>query len=181
MSDAEVPKVRLVCIGDFGVGKTSFIKQMTTSTFEASSTPELSEVTVYPYQLHKTHVELDFIDSLGVEETDPENHFYYQKCHGAFLLFDLHSENSFKRITQLYQSVKKYSAQFMVSVLVGTKSDLGASISDSQVTEFCTTNKLKYFPLSSLKHDGFDDCLNSLVLKIWEVYVGKDKKHCSVV
>ncbi|BFU19676.1 GTP-binding protein, Ras family protein [Entamoeba histolytica HM-1:IMSS-B] len=172
------PKMRIVFVGTFGVGKTSLIQQYCNEEFHEN--PVSIDKINKEDKRKKNVFDIEMVDSMGIEKDDPNNYFYFQKCHGCALVFDRTSQESFDALQQLYTNIKKYGSQDMSLILIGNKSDGSVVVQNGIAQQFATEHSMRYFALTAKQHSQVVESVEYLVDLIYKNYY-KENKSCYIV
>ena len=167
---------KIVLVGKFGVGKTSIIHQYIHEEFV--NDPPAIESQTRDNVRNKMTFNVELIDSMGIEKDDPNNTFYFQKCHGCALVFDKNDEDSYTFITEMIDKVKLLGPYDMKMILIGNKSDLESKVNDSIIQQFATDNQMRYFSITAREKAHVIEALEYLVDLIHKRYFTKKKTCC---
>eukprot|EP00484_Ammonia_sp_Unknown_P025576 CAMPEP_0197029838 /NCGR_PEP_ID=MMETSP1384-20130603/9203_1 /TAXON_ID=29189 /ORGANISM="Ammonia sp." /LENGTH=200 /DNA_ID=CAMNT_0042459077 /DNA_START=101 /DNA_END=703 /DNA_ORIENTATION=+ len=132
MSDTEDEEnaIKIVCVGDGAIGKTSMLIAYRTNEFPTEYVPTIFEnvtieKTIQLDENKEATMYLDLWDTAGQEQFDRLRILAYKDNVHVFLLcFSLEDLTSFKNLeTKWIPEIKQYAAHSTL-ILVGTKSDL---------------------------------------------------------
>ncbi len=127
-SEKKAPNVKVVLLGDSGVGKTCLITRYISETFEqnTASTNGASYASKnVNYDKLKKTITLDIWDTAGQEKYKALTKFFYKDAAIAILVYDITQKNSFESIKSYwYEQVKENGEKTVVLGIVGNKSDL---------------------------------------------------------
>lgn len=129
MNEPEVIKV--VLVGESGVGKTSIISKFTTNKFDKMCQPSLnsqysSKILEFP-EYHKS-LKFDIWDTVGQEKYRSLAKIFYRDASVIILVYDITSETSFQAIKDFwYVESEKYANKKPLFVIVANKADLSKS------------------------------------------------------
>ena len=117
--------LKIVIVGDSGVGKTNFLSRFIYNRFIASNQPTLgtdfqSKIIFLPKT--KQNVKLQFWDTAGQERYRAINKIYFQKVQGIILVYDLTDLKTYKGLDKWIELIKDSSDDVPV-VLIGNKLD----------------------------------------------------------
>ncbi len=124
-------RMRLVLIGDFGVGKTSLMRQYLDRTFLEAPSNTLQEderETTYTAP-DSTICDVSLMDTAGQEQFRSFTSSFLRDKHGALAVYDVNNLASFRNLAHWIQEIRKWDEHTQI-VVVGNKIDL----SDRQVT-----------------------------------------------
>lgn len=128
--EREIPKYRVVLLGESGVGKTALVSQFMTSeymnTYDASLDDEFGEKTV-SILLERDESDMVFIDHPAVEMS-VENSLSTYEPHACVVVYSITSRESFQAAEEIlnYLWRERYTHEKSV-IVVGNKADLARS------------------------------------------------------
>ncbi|XP_012270480.1 uncharacterized protein LOC105694415 [Orussus abietinus] len=180
-SDAEeIPKYRVVLLGDSGVGKTALVSQFMTSeymnTYDASLDDEFGEKTV-SILLDGEESDMIFIDHPHVEMS-VENCMSTYEPHACIVVYSIVSRGSFQVAEETLNYLwREHYTQERSVIVVGNKADLHRSrtISTGEGTQLATSRECKFIETSSGIQHNVDELLVG-VLKQIRLRETRDKK-----
>ena len=127
-SEKKTPNVKVVLLGDSGVGKTCLITRYISETFEqntASTNGASYASKKVNYDKLKKTITLDIWDTAGQEKYKALTKFFYKDAAIAILVYDITQKQSFESIKSYwYEQVKENGEKTVVLGIVGNKSDL---------------------------------------------------------
>ena len=127
-SEKKAPNVKVVLLGDSGVGKTCLITRYISETFEqntASTNGASYASKKVNYDKLKKTITLDIWDTAGQEKYKALTKFFYKDAAIAILVYDITQKQSFESIKSYwYEQVKENGEKTVVLGIVGNKSDL---------------------------------------------------------
>jgi len=167
--------IKIVLIGESGVGKTSIISQFVNQVFqedvESSSSGTYNSKTLI-YDNNKV-LKLEIWDTAGQEKYRSLASMFYKEASAAILVYDITRKDSFEQIQQYWASqIKENSPSNIILALCGNKSDL---IEEEKVDEEEARNYAKeinaiFYPTSAKNDSGITD----LFLQIAKKYTNSD-------
>ncbi|XP_076239423.1 uncharacterized protein LOC143182353 [Calliopsis andreniformis] len=176
----EIPKYRVVMLGDSGVGKTALVSQFMTSeymnTYDASLDDEFGEKTV-SILLDGEESEMVFIDHPHVEMS-VENSLSTYDPHACIVVYSIVSRSSFQAAEEILNYLwREHYTQEQSVIVVGNKSDLARSrtISANEGKQLATSRECKFIETSSGIQHNVDELLVG-VLKQIRLRETRDKK-----
>lgn len=117
--------IKIVIVGDSGVGKSNILSRFTQDDFNQESKPtvgvELSERTI---KIEDKIIKIHIWDTAGQEKFKSITSAYYKGAKGAMIVYDISKRDSFNSIGKWYQEVREYGDKNLSVILVGNKSDL---------------------------------------------------------
>ncbi|CAK9830308.1 GTP-binding protein REM 1 [Anthophora retusa] len=176
----EIPKYRVVLLGDSGVGKTALVSQFMTSeymnTYDASLDDEFDEKTV-SILLDREESEMVFIDHPHVEMS-VENSLSTYKPHACIVVYSIVSRSSFQVAEEILNYLwREHYTQERSVIVVGNKSDLVRSrvITENEGKQLAASRECKFIETSSGIQHNVDELLVG-VLKQIRLRESRDKK-----
>ena len=166
--------IKILTLGDSGVGKTSIIQKFVNDKFNQNMLSTIgvdfqSKVII----INNTKIKLKIWDTTGQERFKTLTSQYYNGADGALLIFDVTSKLSFERINFWINELKeKKKLNELGLLLIGNKIDLvNKRIIDKEEAEnFAKNNNLSYYETSALKNININNiiidiakqCLNNI-------------------
>lgn len=124
--NSDIPTLRLVLIGDSGVGKSSLLLRFADDSFTESF---ISTIGVdFRYRTIKVEnnkeVKLQIWDTAGQDRFRSITSAYYRNADGIVMVYDVTKMDSFEHVEEWLSEVDKYATENIVKILVGNKADL---------------------------------------------------------
>ena len=118
-------KLKLVLLGDSGVGKTNLIAQYMTNTFHHNSKATIGvEFFTRTYKVNDKIIRLEIWDTAGEERYKSITSVYYKGAKGAFIVYDITSRKSFNNVNKWIQEIKEKTSKDIKLMVIGNKIDL---------------------------------------------------------
>ncbi|KAB0805594.1 hypothetical protein PPYR_02564 [Photinus pyralis] len=169
--EAEVPKYRVVMLGDSGVGKTALVSQFMTSeymnTYDASLDDEFGERTV-SILLDGEESEMIFIDH-PASEMSVENSLSTYEPHACVVIYSIVARPSFQHAEETLNYLWREGYTHEKSVIVvGNKADLARSrvISSNDGKSLAVSRDCKFIETSSGIQHNVDELLVGILKQI---------------
>jgi small GTP-binding protein len=161
--------LKIVVVGDSGVGKTCFLIRFVREFFDGDSQPTLGvEFLTKIIQTERHRIQLQLWDTAGQELFRAVTRGYYRGSAGALVLFDVTSRDTFDNIGHWMQDIKDVARSDVVTLLIGNKADLADNrkISYAEADAFAKANGMIYFEASAKTGtnvpEAFDACVTSI-------------------
>lgn len=124
MEDSYDLLMKLILVGDPGVGKTSLIRRYLNNRFcaDAKATVGIG-LYVHYLKVDGVHLKLQIWDTAGQERFRAMTQTYYRGAHAALCVYDVTHETSWKTIPYWVQEVKQRSMLTNRISIVGNKAD----------------------------------------------------------
>ena len=160
--------LKLIIIGDSGVGKTCLLKRFAKNLFDMNT-----KHTIGVEFLSKTvtlgngqNVQADIWDTNGTERFQGSiTHAYYRGAVGALLVYDTTSKRSFEHLQYWTEQLEKFADRKIRVMLVGNKTDLRkySSVTKSEALDFSTQHNYSFIETSALDATNVEKCFRSLI------------------
>lgn len=163
-------KIKIIVVGDSGVGKTNLINRFASDKFDINSKATIGVEFVYKtLKINKEVIKVEVWDTAGQERYRAITSSYYKGAKGAIIVYDITNEDSFNNVESWMNEVTKKGKTDMQFLLVGNKKDL---INDKKVTEQKGIDKAKelnmnLFEASALEKTNVNEAFNYLVKEIY--------------
>ena len=163
-------KIKIIVVGDSGVGKTNLINRFASDKFDTNSKATIGVEFVYKtLKINKEVIKVEVWDTAGQERYRAITSSYYKGAKGAIIVYDITNADSFNNVESWMNEVTKKGKTDMQFLLVGNKKDL---INDRKVTEQKGIDKAKelnmnLFEASALEKTNVNEAFNYLVKEIY--------------
>ena len=118
-------KLKVVIVGDSGVGKSNLIKRFTSNEFNANSKATVGvEFLSKSYKINDKIFKIEMWDTAGQERYKSITSAYYKGAKGALLVYDTTSGESFENISKWLSEIKEKTNKETKLILIGNKIDL---------------------------------------------------------
>jgi small GTP-binding protein len=161
--------LKVVVVGDSGVGKTCFLIRFVRDLFEEETNSTLGvEFLTKIVQTDEHKIQLQLWGTAGQEIFRSVTRGYYRGAAGALIVFDLTSRDSFASVGKWLQDIRDVARSDVVAVLIGNKSDLthDRKVSTEEATEFAKAHGLQYFETSAKEGNNVSAAVNACVVVI---------------
>ena len=163
-------KIKIIVVGDIGVGKTNLINRFASDKFDTNSKATIGVEFVYKtLKINKEVIKVEVWDTAGQERYRAITSSYYKGAKGAIIVYDITNEDSFNNVESWMNEVTKKGKTDMQFLLVGNKKDL---VNDRKVTEQKGIDKAKelnmnLFEASALEKTNVNEAFNYLMKEIY--------------
>ena len=118
-------KIKIIVVGDSGVGKTNLVNRFTSNKFDTNSKSTIGVEFVYKtLKINKDVIKVEVWDTAGQERYRAITSSYYKGARGAIIVYDITSEESFKNVENWMNDVSKKGNKDVKFLLLGNKKDL---------------------------------------------------------
>ena len=163
--------IKLVVIGDSGVGKTNFIFQFTEGKFSRAHVTTVgfdykSKIIRLP---NKKVIKLHIWDTAGQERYMAVNKSLFQKVQGIILMYDLTNRDSFDHLQNWLNLIKK-NVPNKVIMLVANKLDLAQEnriVTKEEGEDIGKKNDMLFFEGSGATGENVDEIFTTIADEIY--------------
>ncbi len=172
MSDNEIEteEVKVVLLGESGVGKTSILKQYIIKTFnennESSISGKFITKTLELKDINKK-IKFNLWDTAGQEKYRSLVKIFYKDARVIILVYNIESQTSFDNLKEYwYEEVKNNSLSNVILAVVGNKIDLyeRCQVNENEARQWADSINA-IFQLTSAKSDSGIDLLFENIAK----------------
>jgi len=149
-----VYRIKVIIIGEAGVGKTSLVKRFVSGHFTRDYRTSIG-ANLYIKELNLNsgnNVSIQIWDIAGQEKWKKMRHLYYKGAHGALIVGDLTRRNTFEQLKEFWnQDINKYCEE-IPKILVVNKVDLDSIISNNDIEKLTHAINVKATIFTSAKN-----------------------------
>ena len=163
-------KIKLIILGDSGVGKTNLITRFASDKFNKNSKATIGVEFIYKtLKINNEIFKIEIWDTAGQERYKSITSAYYKGAKGAIIVYDITSEQSFKNIEIWMHEVKGKALNNLQIMIIGNKTDLykERKISMEQGIEKAKTLNLHLFEASALDKTNVKEAFNCMLKEIY--------------
>ena len=161
-------QIKVVIIGDSGVGKTNFIFQFTEGKFSPLHVSTVgfdfkSKTVKLPKS--KKNVKITVYDTAGQERYMALNKNLFQKVQGIILMYDLTERESFENLRKWLNLVNQTVSNKTI-ILVGNKLDLANEsriVSEEEAQKMADDNNILFFEGSGSSGQNVEKIFKTIV------------------
>lgn len=117
--------VKIVIIGEAGVGKTSLMSKFVSNTFSDQMQPTIGcDIQNKSMVVEGRNVDVRLWDTAGCERFQTMLPLYYRGCHGAILVYDVTRRDTFNKLRDwLVELENNLTNDNAVVMIIGNKID----------------------------------------------------------
>ena len=118
-------KLKIVVVGDSGVGKTNIIKRFISNEFSENFKATIGvEFMSKTYKINKHLFKIEIWDTAGQERYKSITAIYYKGAKGALVVYDTTDQSSFNNIDKWILEIKDKTSKDIKLMMIGNKIDL---------------------------------------------------------
>ncbi|KAL4237855.1 Ras-related protein Rab-15 [Mactra antiquata] len=179
--------LRLLLVGETGVGKTCILCRFASGDFVESHISTIGiDFKMKTIDIEGKTVKTQIWDTAGQERFEAITKQFYRRAQGILLVFDICSRKSYEAIPKWLDHVRQFCKENVVITLIGNKSD---RIEQRQVPYveaqmFADENSINYFEVSARNRNNVDKPFMDMcrdILTVVENEGEPDKENTSVL
>jgi len=125
MAQAYDVLVKLLMIGDSGVGKSCLLLRFSDDSFTPTFITTIGiDFKIKTVDINGKRVKLQIWDTAGQERFRTITTAYYRGANGILMVYDVTDEQSFLNIRNWMKSIDQHAADSVKRVLIGNKADM---------------------------------------------------------
>jgi Ras-related protein Rab-11A len=118
-------KLKIVVVGDSGVGKTNLIKRFISNEFSENFKATIGvEFMSKTYRINKHLFKVEIWDTAGQERYKSITAVYYKGAKGALVVYDTTDKSTFDNIDKWMLEIKDKTSKDIKLMIIGNKIDL---------------------------------------------------------
>ena len=163
-------KLKLVVVGDSGVGKTNLIKRFANNTFNSNSKATVGvEFLSKSFKINNTVFKIEIWDTAGQERYKSITAAYYKGAKGALVVYDITSKISFENIDKWMLEIKEKSSKDLKLMIIGNKCDLkdGRQVSNEEAMRKAKDTGIALMETSALDSTNVKEAFHDLLKEMY--------------
>jgi small GTP-binding protein len=173
--------IKILTLGDSGVGKTSIIQKFINEKFNQSMLSTIgvdfqSKVII----IDNIKVKLKIWDTTGQERFKTLTSQYYNGADGALLIFDITSKMTFDRISFWMNELnEKKKLNELGLLLIGNKIDLNdkRTVDKEEAEIFARENNINYYETSASKNININNVINDIAKQCLNIIKKNEERN----
>ena len=165
MEDVEMHYlVKIVLIGNSGVGKTNLLSRFATDQFSESTMNTIGvDFSSINVTINDKLAKVQIWDTAGQEKYRAMTNSYYQNTDGALVVYDISDRGSFDDLSSWITEFRTYVGEKVPIMVLGNKSDLDKerAVSLDEANKYAADNELFLLEVSAKTNE--DDCVNKAI------------------
>lgn len=167
--DESKTNVKIVIIGEAGVGKTSLMSKFVFNTFDDQMQPTIGcDIQSKTINIEGKKIEVRLWDTAGCERFQTMLPLYYRGCHGAILVYDVTRKDTFNKLRDwLLELENNLTNDDAVVMIVGNKIDkTGRKVSKEDGNNYAKQRSALFIETSAKTSEGVSIAFEELLMKI---------------
>ena len=161
-------EIKVVVLGESGVGKSNIINRYNGGQFDPYSVPNNSSFFMSKnLKFGEKIYRINLWDTAGQEKYHSLTKIFLKEAKIAFLVYAINDKTSYEKIDFWYKLVKESCGNILIS-LIGNKKDLyeEEQVDEQEAIEKARTLNATFGLTSALEEDtGFDEIINKVIKK----------------
>ncbi|XP_050680131.1 ras-related protein Rab-18-B [Leptidea sinapis] len=165
-----VTTLKILVIGESGVGKSSIILAFTTGDYNSSFPATIGvDYKCKVMEVNGVKVKLGIWDTAGQERYRTLTNSFYRDAHGAILVYDASEPKTLAKLNEWVEELQVYSTKKnIVCLVVGNKIDKPRMVSREAGQAFAQKHRMLFIESSAKTQEGINLAFEELVQKIIE-------------
>ena len=165
--------VKVILIGDSGVGKTNIMSKFLKNQFMEESKATIGVEFGSKLFNHEGHkIKAQIWDTAGQEKYKAITGAYYKGSKGALVVYDITQKKTFENIEKWVNDLKAAGDPKITIILIGNKNDLDdkRQVSKDRGEEKARSFGCAFLETSAYSGDNIDKAFNLMVKEIYEKF-----------
>ena len=165
--------VKVILIGDSGVGKTNIMSKFLKNKFMEESKATVGvEFGSKLFDLNGHKIKAQIWDTAGQEKYKSITGAYFKGSKGALVVYDITQKSTYESLEKWVNDLKSAGDPKITIILIGNKSDLeeNRQVSKEQGEEKAKSFGCAFLETSALSGDNIDKAFNLMVKEIFEKF-----------
>eukprot|EP00826_Nyctotherus_ovalis_P053761 TRINITY_DN7014_c0_g6_i3.p3 TRINITY_DN7014_c0_g6~~TRINITY_DN7014_c0_g6_i3.p3 ORF type:complete len:181 (+),score=58.90 TRINITY_DN7014_c0_g6_i3:977-1519(+) len=166
----EHKRLRILVVGDSGVGKTSIANRLSSKTFDSKYTPTIgSDFYNGSVMVKGEEVKLNIFDMSGQAEFAEVRSEFYKEAQALVVVFDTTARGSFDALDAWPREANKYGGENVPVWIAGNKTDIDhrREVEKSKASDWAKSRKFNgYFEVSASTGAGINELFVNIASKI---------------
>ena len=160
--------IKLLIIGDSGVGKTSLLLRYTDNIFTENLLTTGMSFKTKVINLNSNLYKLEIWHSEVNEKTFTLPKIYYKGTRGILITYDVTDKNSFNNVKNWIKQIENNAEKNVKKVLVGNKYDKpNRTVTEEEGRKLADECGMKFFEISAKTSQNVDEVFNYLAKEIF--------------
>ena len=163
--------IKLLIIGDSGVGKSKFIYRLITGEFiQGHIATTAIDLKTSVIELQGKKIRIQLWDTAGQEKYKSITKNLFLRVQGILVVYDITDENSFKNVKLWIQLIKGDCGEHMPIIILGNKNDLEENrvINKDDAISYAKEENVLYIETSPKTGENIQNAINEISEKILE-------------
>lgn len=164
--------IKLLLIGDSGVGKSCLLLRFSEDSFTSSFITTIGiDFKIKKIFLDNKWVKLQIWDTAGQERFRTITSAYYRGAMGILLVYDVTDEASFNNIRNWMRNIEQHASDNVNKILVGNKSDMAEekrAVPYSKGQALADEYKIQFFETSAKDNSNVEEVFTAIAKDVMQ-------------
>ena len=173
--------LKVVMVGDSGVGKTNLLSRYSRNLFEENTKNTIGvDFSALDLVVNKKAVKVQFWDTAGQEKYRAIASAYYKNAHGAIIVYDITNRASFDNVENWLHELRQHGEANMHILLLGNKIDIESSrqVAFEDGEKFGQDNGIFFLEVSAKTNEN-DQVKTAFTMLITEIFKRVEKEEAT--
>jgi small GTP-binding protein len=164
-------KLKIVVVGDSGVGKTNLIRRFIQDDFQSNSKATVGvEFFSKSFKINDNVFKIEIWDTAGQERYKSITAAYYKGAKGGLVVYDVTSKTSFDNVDNWVSEIKEKASTDMKTMMIGNKIDLKdeRAVSTEEALEKAKLLELQLMEASALDSTNVKQAFYDLLKEMYK-------------
>lgn len=164
--------LKIVLIGDSGVGKSNILSRFTRNEFNLESKATIGvEFATRTLQVEGKTIKAQIWDTAGQERYRAITSAYYRGAVGALLVYDITKRPTFDNVQRWLRELRANADSNIVVLMAGNKSDLDhlRSVSEQDGQSLAEKEGLSFLETSALEAHNIEKAFQTILTEIYHI------------
>lgn len=171
-NDQEDISIKIVIVGDSGVGKSNILSRYISDEFSKDSKATIGvELATKTYKIHEKIVKINLWDTAGQERYKSISSAYYKGAKGAVIVYDVTKKDTLENVYNWYREIREMAGSEISIIILGNKSDLNLlrKVDNEETNELGLKLNVPIFEISAKTSFGVEESFQILITKIFSI------------
>lgn len=172
--------IKILLIGDSGVGKSCLLLRFADDTFTNSYISTIGvDFKIRTMEIDGKIVKLQIWDTAGQERFRTITSSYYRGAHGVMIVYDVTDPVSFNNVQIWLQEIGRYASESVCKILVGNKCDLveKKKVTTDEATVFARNTEMKFYEASARNSTNVEQAFIVMAREILSNMYARDQSR----
>ena len=164
-------KIKIVVVGDSGVGKTNLIRRFISNEFSENLKATIGvEFMSKTYRINKHLFKIEIWDTAGQERYKSITAVYYKGAKGALVVYDTTEQTTFDDIDKWLLEIKDKTSKNLKLMIIGNKIDLKdeREVKNEEALKKAVSLGIPLMETSALDATNVKEAFNDLLKEIYK-------------
>ncbi|KAM3142557.1 hypothetical protein pb186bvf_005459 [Paramecium bursaria] len=165
--------IKLLVIGDSGVGKTNIILRYCENNFHPSHLSTIGiDFKLKTIDVDGTRIKMNIWDTAGQERFKTITQTYYKGAQGIILVYAINDRDSFNNISNWIKQIKNHACENVQMIIIGNKCDLdGRQVTTEEGLTLAKEYKVEFFEASAKDGLNINQSFQTIAKKVKDSFL----------